>query len=154
MFTNFLKGYLSRAQIREYLGFVLESGADSIIETPDGTYLDDPVAERAGAAISSVKEFHLQRSLGELPKLSQGGCVLISEGGAPSAPQGAVVVGVFYMSKLGRDYNGEPDTYLGENFQGDIGDVCWVTSSDWKDVVLAGADSGVNHRLVVFWVRA
>lgn len=146
-----LDNYLSRSQIREYLDYILKNGVDEIVESPDSVVITDPMNIRIGSSINSVKIFHVARHLGEDSWLTQLGMAFVSDDVKPELPEGTGVIGVFYMSKNGRDYSGKPD-FFGENsVQGDIGSVTWLEAKDWESSSLGQTTDGVNCRLFVFW---
>lgn len=149
-----LTGYLSRSQVRKYLEFILENGAESIIEAPDGLYDDAPMAERIGSAISSVKQFHISRSIDDLPNLVQLGCSLVKNSETIDIPAEALVIGIFYMSKKNYDYVGAIDHLPGGDYSGDVGDVIWLPNNSIKTIGFSAPDSGDIYRLVVFWSEA
>jgi hypothetical protein len=151
MDINFLKSYLSRSQVREYLEYILKNGVQDISEMPDSLYAEAPVQDRIGSSLNSVKIFHVSRQLDADVRLSQSNIKLVSDNSKPDMPDGTVIVGIFYMAKVGRDYGGQPDTLGDESFQGDIGDVAWINASKWNDLKLGETTDGVNARLVVFW---
>lgn len=151
MEINLLSNYLSRSQIREYLAYILEHGTDDIIESPDSVYATDPLPVRIGSSINSIKLFHVVKRLKDLYWLTQVGIDLSSLDNKPDMPDGSSYVGIFYMSKYGRDYSGEPDSISGEQVQGDIGDVVWFDALGWDQLQLGKTSDGSNYRLFVFW---
>lgn len=151
MTVNVLTGYLSRSQIKEYLNYILQNGADSIVEAPDSVYSDSPMSMRVGSAINSIKQFHVERLADYKYQLTQQKCILIDDNTKPDAPEGAIMVGVFYMSKAGSDYTSEADMYGDRAVFGTIGDIAWVPADEWKYVTLSPALTGVGYRLIVFW---
>lgn len=146
-----LDNYLSRSQIREYLGYILENGVDQIIESPDQVVVTEPMNIRIGSSINSIKLFHVARHLGEGSWLTQLGLSFVSDDSKPELPADTGVVGIFYMSKHGRDYTGEPDQLGGVSVQGDIGSVTWIPASDWPSTSFGKSTEGTNYRLFVFW---
>lgn len=151
MGINILANYLSRSQIREYLAYILASGLDEIIESPDSVYATDPIPVRIGSSVNSVKIFHVAKRLGDEFWLTQVGMAFPLDDLKPELPDNASYVGVFYMSKHGRDYSGAPDLIDGEELQGDIGDVAWFDVKNWESVELGKTSTGDNYRLFVFW---
>lgn len=146
-----LDNYLSRSQIREYLGYILEHGVDDIIESPDGVVITEPMHIRIGSSVNSVKIFHVARHLGEDSWLTQLGISFVSDDSKPELPEGTAIIGVFYMSKNGRDYSGDADMFGQRSVQGDIGSVTWVDAKDWETSSLGKTTSGTNYRMFVFW---
>lgn len=146
-----LDNYLSRGQVREYLGYMLENGVDDIIESPDSVVITDPMNIRIGSSVNSIKIFHVARHLGEDSWLTQVGINLTSDDSKPDLPEETAVIGIFYMSKHGRDYSGEPDALGANSVQGDIGSVTWVSADEWESVSMGKSTEGTNYRLFVFW---
>lgn len=151
MEINILQNYLSRSQVRDYLGYILENGVDGVIESPDSVYATDPIPNRLGSSINSIKIYHVSRHLAEDTWLTQEGLTLSSDDVKPEIISKNSVIGIFYMSRYGKDYKGEKDTICGTNVQGDIGSVVWVDSKDWDSVSLGATTEGTNYRLFVFW---
>lgn len=146
-----LIGYLSRSQVRDYLGHILEYGVNGIVESPDSVDATEPVPVRIGSSVNSVKVFHVARGLDKKNWLTQLGVELSSNDEKPELPDGTSIVGVFYMSKLGRDYKADADQLDGDNIKGDIGDVVWFSADAWDSAALSRTSDGINHRLFVFW---
>jgi hypothetical protein len=153
MDTRKLHNYISRSQVREYLSHIREFGVSEIVESPDGVHAVEPVGIRIGSAINSVKLFHLARYSSNSDLLTQKHVVLVSDNKKPELPDDAVSVGIFYMSKIGRDYSGDADTVKDYSCFGDIGDVICFDASDWDSVSLGDTTDGINYRLFVFWGR-
>lgn len=151
MGINMLANYLSRSQIREYLGYILENGTDSIVESPDGVHTTEPLNIRIGSSLNSIKLFHVKRHDDSCPKLAQLEVKLVSDDTKPDMPEESAFVGVIYMSKLGRDYGGDKDFIGDDGYNGDIGDVVWLEAIDWPKLSLGKTIDGVNCRLFVFW---
>lgn len=151
MGINILSNYLSRSQIREYLAYILDNGIDEVIESPDSVYATDPIPVRIGSSIFSVKVFHVAKRLDNESWLTQLAMHFSANDLKPELPADASHVGVFYMSKHGRDYSGAPDLIDGEEVQGDIGDVAWFDARSWDSVDLGKTSTGDNYRLFVFW---
>lgn len=151
MEINLLSSYLSRSQIREYLAYILEYGVDDIVESPDSVYATDPVPIRIGSSINSIKIFHVAKRLKDMYWLTQVSIALSLDDVKPNMPDDSSYVGIFYMSKYGRDYNGEPDLISGKEMQGDIGDVVWFDALEWDELQLGKTSDGTNYRLFVFW---
>lgn len=151
MGINILDNYLSRGQVREYLGYILENGVDEIVESPDNVSATDPLPNRIGSSINSIKIYHVARHLGESFWLTKVGMVFISNDVKPDLPVGTSVIGVFYLSKHGRDYSGAPDQLGPDTVQGDIGTVAWLDSKNWDTAALGESTNGTNYRLFVFW---
>lgn len=153
MITGYIEGYLSRAQVRIFMEFILKEGTESIVETRDGLYNNAASTEQMLAgAISSVKEFHMSRFLYEktsnlmMPSsLRQITCTLTSDDSKPELPEGTLVVGIFYMSKLGRDFTASA------GYKGDVGDVFLALSEEYDSLDFSTTETGVNNRLVVSW---
>lgn len=154
MGINILKNYLSRGQVREYLNYIMDDGVDEIIESPDSVSATDPLPIRIGSSINSIKIFHVARLKGEEFWLTQVGINLSINDTKPDIPEGTSCVGIFYMSKNGRDYSGDPDSLNGTKVQGDIGDVVWFDVDTWESVTLGPSSEGANYRLFVFWNAA
>lgn len=151
MGINILQNYLSRSQIRDYLGYILENGVDGVIESPDNVYATDPIPDRLGSSINSIKIYHVSRHLAEDAWLTQEGLILSSDDTKPEIISENSIIGIFYMSRHGKDYKGEKDSICGTDVQGDIGSVVWVDSKDWDSVSLGATTEGINYRLFVFW---
>lgn len=148
MSTGFLEGYLSRAQVRSYMEFIQENGVEAIVETKDGLYNDEAnIAQMCAGAISSVKEFHIDRFFhGEIPKsVRQLSCTLVTDDSKPEMPEGTAAVGIFYMSKLKRDFTAV------DGYKGDVGDVLTLNTEGYSEYDFATTETGTNNRLVVFW---
>lgn len=153
MSTGYIEGYLSRAQVRAFMEILNEEGTESIVETRDGLYGDDASTNQMLAgAISSIKEFHLTRflygktsNLLSSNSLRQITCTLISGDSKPELPEDSLVVGIFYMSKLGRDFTAIA------GYKGDVGDVLLTVSDEYDSLDFSTTETGVNNRLVVFW---
>lgn len=148
MKTLFLPGYLSRAQIRTYLEFIQNNGTEAVIETRDGLYHDSAdIAQMCAGAISSVKEFHLTRFFGGVipVKMKQLKCELVSDGTKPDVPEGSRAVGIFYMSKLNKDFT------AAEDYKGNVGDVLVLDLEAYDDYNFDVAQTGTNNQLTVFW---
>jgi hypothetical protein len=151
MGINMLTDYLSRGQVREYLGYILENGLDDIFESPDSVHASDPLPIRIGSSLNSIKVFHVARHMDEKYWLTQEGITLSSDDTKPELPEYASVVGVVYMSKFDRDYTGDPDNFAGNSIQGDIGCVTWFDAEAWDSAILGKSINGINHRLFIFW---
>lgn len=148
MNAGFLEGYLSRAQVRSYMEFIQESGVEAIVETRDGLYSDQAnIGQMCAGAISSVKEFHISRFFsGENPKgIKQIKCVLVSDDSKPEVPENTSVIGIFYMSKLNRDFTAV------DGYKGDVGDVLTLNPGDYAEHDFATTRTGTNNQLIVFW---
>lgn len=154
MGINMLANYLSRSQIREYLSYILENGTDLIVESPDGVHVAEPLNIRIGSSINSINLFHIGRHEDNRTKLTQQRVVFSANDTKPSLSDEALVVGVIYMSKLGRDYSGDRDTLGKDSYNGDIGDVVWFDRASWDEFSLGKTVDGVNCRLFVFWKAA
>lgn len=155
MSKNLLPNYLSRAQIRDFLSYIIENGTDQIEEAPDSTTHDDPMSVQLGAAINSIKLFHVERKLndgsdGDKKRLKQLQCVYVEDGIKPEAPDNFKSVGVFYMSKK-IEHKGEADSFADFEHVGDIGDVVWMDSSEWGAMSPGASGDQPNRRLYVFW---
>lgn len=148
MSFQLLKNYLSRSQIRDYLGYTLENGVDAIVEARDGVHSDEPVEVRFGSTINSIKMFHVERYLGSPLKVL--GYALSENDSKPEMPEGSKVVGIIYMSKS-KDYVGGPDSFGETSHQGDIGDTLWLSSDSWDSVSLSESTDGINYRFFTFW---
>jgi hypothetical protein len=146
-----LNYYIARAQVREYLEYILANGVDDISEQPDGVNANAPVAVRLGSTINSVKVFHVARHHDNLYWLTQVGMHFSADDTKPILPADTSVIGIFYMSRYGREYVGSPDVLAGEPMKGDIGSVAWLSVEDWETSTLGEATEGVQYRLFVFW---
>lgn len=146
MTTLLLSGYLSRAQVRSYMEFLQENGVDAIVETKDGLYNDEAnIGQMFAGAISSVKEFHVARALQkDVPKLKQLSCFL-SVGDKPELPENTYAIGIFYMSKLNRDFTAV------KGYKGDVGDVLILDPESYEEHNFSTTETGTNNQLVVFW---
>jgi len=151
MGINILTNYLSRSQVRDYLAYILENGTNDIVESPDYVHTTEPMPIRIGSSINSVKQFHVDKNEQNPVNLTQGGVVLSSNDDKPNIPADTEVVGIFYMSRYGKDYDGSSDSIDDVTHFGDIGDVTWIRASRWDDLRLGTASSGTNYRLFVFW---
>lgn len=151
MDTKKLDSYISRSQVKEYLSHILENGTKDIVESPDSVHAVEPLGIRIGSTINSVRMYHLSRQTGYQGQTVQGDIVLVSDDTKPELPLGTVAVGIFYMSKSGRDYSSEKDSIGSYSYTGDIGDVVCVDARVWGDVNLSKAEIGLNYRLFVFW---
>jgi hypothetical protein len=147
MNTLFLPGYLSRSQIRSYLEFIQNNGVEAIVETRDGLYHDNAdIGQLLAGSISSIKEFHLARFFGgNLPKMRQLKCELSSDGTKPQVPEESKAVGIFYMSRLNKDFTAS------QNYTGDVGDVLVLSLEDYESYKFDTAETGTNNQLTVFW---
>lgn len=149
MSTYILSNYLSRSQVREFIAYILDNGTANIAEASESTNFDDPVEKRIGAALFSVREFHVDRH-DNTSKLAQLGCELAQGATKPEPPENTKVVGIFYMSK-NKDYSGGVDSYSDRSISGDVGDVVWFPIEELDSLELGEVVDGVNHRLFVFW---
>ena len=120
MYANFkrMPGYLSYQDCQAFLPYLEASGGTELVEASGGTDQSAPMTERVGAVVNSVKELHASRFAGELNEsnnlIEQRLSLLGTEfsgGEVPEAPEGTTWVGVFYLSALGDEYQGEPDVY-------------------------------------------
>lgn len=151
MSNNILINYLSRSQIKAFLAYILDNGADSIIESPDSTYADEAMAKVIGAAINSIKQYHVERHLNHEVHLTALSYALVSENKLPQKPEGTVITGVVYMSKKGKEYEGAADNFGNTAHVGDSGDALWITNEEWESLSLGETTEGTNYRLFVFW---
>lgn len=151
METKKLDNYISRSQVREYLQYILDSGTSDIVESPDGVHFVEPVNIRLGSTINSVKLFHLHRQTNFSGQATQGAVYLSSNDTKPEMPTESVGIGIFYMSKFGRDYSGDLDRIGSYEYVGDIGDVVCLDPTDWENLSLGKTSTGINYRLFVFW---
>lgn len=143
-----LKNYLSRSQIRDFLGYLRENGASEIVESPDHTGADAPMPIRIGAALNSIREFHVGR---DLPyRVNELGYAFSDNDSKPELPEGSNMVGVLYMSKT-KDYSGDADKLGDESHLGDIGDTIWFEAESWNSFELGETKEGNNYRLFAFW---
>lgn len=151
MGINKLEGYLSRSQVREYLEYLLDSGASAVIESPDNVSANDPLNIRIGSSLNSLKEFHVSRHTAHGAHLVQAETILMCGSTKPEIPADALCAGVVYLSKYERDYTGEKDLIGVDRYAGDVGDAIYMDISDWNDLLLGVPTTGVNCRLFVFW---
>lgn len=143
-----LKNYLSRSQIRDFLGYLRENGTSEIVQSPDQTETDAPMPIRIGAALNSIRQFHAERSLSYY--INELGYAFCDNNSKPEIPEGTAVIGILYMSKE-RDYSGEPDRIGSATYKGDIGDTIWFEATEWDNFELGETREGVNYRLFAFW---
>lgn len=148
MSFRYLKNYLSRSQVREYLQYTLENGVGDIKESHDQIGSDSPLGIRFGSAINSIKQFHVERYIDYY--VTETAYVLSSDDSKPELPSDANMVGILYMSKA-KDYVGNPDRLGDQAHDGDIGDTIWFSAEEWDDLVIGKTSEGTNHRFFMFW---